>query len=272
MKKRTKLVLTIIIITIAISLSACKDRANNEEETMTMTDEQRDLLMEMSFNKERVKEGKLSDWQIEVLRQFDYAKEYLARKYPSHTFKIIRGASNDIYHDYTDFSFIADDNNEKSYEMRIDIEKKEGGNVYTAIDDYYGTILENKYEKELLKVLKKFCVQCVAVDDSMTTMDGEELDETFDVDRIINESFEITHHTDIFINGKGEDDPSSLLKKVKDMIKENKIYGSYTVYVLNDIPKDCVDGKDFGDYIINEGEKSIIIKENFQQFNHEGEE
>ncbi|WP_455718815.1 hypothetical protein [Anaerosporobacter sp.] len=274
MKKGIKILLTIIIIATGLSLSACKDMKTDEEkeEITAMTDEQRDLLLELSINDESVKEGTLSEWQIEVLRQFDYAKEYLARKYPSHTFKIIRGCEYDIYRDYTDFSFIADDNKEKSYDMRIDIEKKDSGNVYMAIDDYYGTLLEEKYEKELLKVLQSSCIQCVAVKESMKNMDGEEVGETFDVNRIINEGFEITHRTRIFINGKDEMNPSTLVDQIQDIIKEKKIYGSYIVYVLEYIPEDCIEGNDFLEYVSNEGEDSIIIRETFQQFNHEGEE
>ncbi|WP_455718814.1 hypothetical protein [Anaerosporobacter sp.] len=273
MKKGIKLLLATIIIVTGLSLSACKDMKNDEEkeEITAMTDEQRDLLIEMSFNEERVKEGKLSDWQIEVLRQFDSAKEYLERKYPSHTFKIIRGESNDIFHDFTEFIFIADDDDEW-YDMRIDIEKKDSGNAYTIIDNYYGVLLKEKYEEELLKVLQEGCKQCVAIQVNMSSMREEEINEIFDVNRIINESFRIKNDTEIFVNGKEEKDPSSLIKHVQDIIKEKKIYGSYSIYVLSDIPTDCVDGNDFADYISSEGKDSIIIEETFQQFNHEGEE
>ncbi|WP_455713955.1 hypothetical protein [Anaerosporobacter sp.] len=273
MKKGLKLLLTAIIITIGISLSACKELMENEEpdEVIAMTDEQRDLLIEMSFDEEGVKEGKLSEWQIEVLRQFDSAKEYLERKYPSHTFKIIRGESNDIFHDFTEFIFIADDDDEW-YDMRIDIEKKDSGDVYAITDNYSGVLLKEKYEEELLKVLQKECKQCVAVHVDMSSMDGEEVNETFDVNRIIDEGFEVTHHTTIFINGQDEADPLALVKQVKDLIKEKRIYGSYIVYVLTGVPKNCVKGNDFFNYVSDEENDSIIIEEDFQQFNHEEDE
>lgn len=48
-----------------------------------LTQKKKDLLITMSMDEERIRNGKLYDWQIEVLRQYDYATEYLSRKYPS---------------------------------------------------------------------------------------------------------------------------------------------------------------------------------------------
>ena len=52
-----------------------------------LTQEKKDFLTAISMDEERVQAGKLYDWQIEVLRQYDYAMDYLEKKYPSHSFK-----------------------------------------------------------------------------------------------------------------------------------------------------------------------------------------
>lgn len=92
-------IITVMVCAISMLFTACSPQKENWNmkknglngeysivEIYEMTVEQEELLCKISIDEEEVREGKLSKWQIEVLRQYDYAMDYLKRKYPSHTF------------------------------------------------------------------------------------------------------------------------------------------------------------------------------------------
>ncbi|WP_167955896.1 hypothetical protein [Anaerosporobacter faecicola] len=240
-----------------------------------MTDEQRELLIKLCVNEEKIRKGELVDWQIEILNQYNYARDYLNRKYPNHTFRIVDGQHKNHEQSYTSFTFIDEEEN-RYYDMRIDrkeVDKDTGSEkVYTGIDNYYGMLLQKQYEKEFLNEIKKVCKQCVAVDACMTSMRGEELNESFDIRRIIDDHFEVTHNTTIYIDGRKENKPERLIGKVKKRINEKKIYGTYDIYILSSLPQEEEDYRKFIDQSIWErGIDTIMIKESFTQFNEEME-
>lgn len=73
------------------SSSTAADSISTESESeviINMTEDQKKFLIHNSVNEEAVKEGRLRDWQIELLRKYDFCMEYLSDEYPDHNFEI----------------------------------------------------------------------------------------------------------------------------------------------------------------------------------------
>ena len=67
-------------------LPANQQEVNAMEKKEELTQEKKDFLAKISVNEKKVEEGDLYDWQKELLNQYDYAMEYLEKKYPSYKF------------------------------------------------------------------------------------------------------------------------------------------------------------------------------------------
>lgn len=77
-----KLVLFIILL---FCMAGCSEPLENMQEinvtanSTELTQEKKDFLSTISMDAERVQNGELYEWQEEVLRQYDYAMEYLKK-------------------------------------------------------------------------------------------------------------------------------------------------------------------------------------------------
>lgn len=275
MKRKLNILGLLMLLIVAISLCGCKKDTEKEkmEETVTMTEEQKNLLMKLCLDDEAISKGELTDWQIEILHQFDYAKEYLGKKYPSHTLTIVDGQQKNYTQGYTSFLF-SDEEGDTYYHLRIDVEEKEEGNVYTAKDDYYGALLKGKYEEELQKTLHQVCDTCIAVNSYVGSISGEEYDETIDVKDMVAGKIDIENVTTIFLDGRGIEDCQKMVDDVKGFIQERGIYGEYRVLALGEIPDEELDGEGYMEYLCElalDKQPVINADESFIQNNKEGE-
>ncbi|MCD8347699.1 MAG: hypothetical protein LUD16_07045 [Lachnospiraceae bacterium] len=254
-------------------------------EEITMTEEQKELLKKISADDERVESGNLFDWQIEVLRQYEYAMEYLRGKYPSHTFEIYDCTQKSKLNSYTTFWFNAD-GEEESYELYLWTEgedaeeetEKETETVvylsgqednfdYLCKDNFYCSLICDSYAGALLELVREEVPECVGVLTVMTSVNGEDCDESLDISDILAGKYEITNSTRIFLDGSNSADASELFEQVKSLIGEKRIYGSYLVVVLTEVPESCATGEQMWDYVKENGSSSYLLRQSFQQFN-----
>ncbi|MCC8104022.1 MAG: hypothetical protein LIP11_17835 [Clostridiales bacterium] len=257
----------------------------DEVEGIVMTEEQKELLKKISADDERVESGNLFAWQEEVLRQYEYAKEYLQGKYPSHTFEIYDCVQKSKLNSYTTFWFYADEG-EESYELYLwtegqdteeGTEEETEESMYMSVqkdtseylckDNFYCSLICDSYAEALLEVLQKEVPECVGVLTVMTSVNGEDCDETLDVNDILAGKYEITNSTRIFLDGSSGVDASELFEQVQSLIGEQRIYGAYIVIVLKGVPEDCSTGQRMWDYVKENGASSYLLRQSFQQFN-----
>lgn len=83
-----KRIILIFAVGITLNTAGCAWKVPEFRKVPELTQEKKDFLAKMSVDEERVQNGKLYDWQVEALRQYDYAMGFLQEKYPSHTFKL----------------------------------------------------------------------------------------------------------------------------------------------------------------------------------------
>lgn len=215
----------------AIENSQGEKEEEQMETQVEMTEEQKDLLIKISIDEESVQEGDLSEWQKEVLRQYDYVMEYLKKKYPSYTFHIDYCEPKDIFNSYSKFWFTEESDSEGDYELYLEIEE----NQYSAKDNFYGHIIGPKYEAKLMELLKQENIPCDRVEVGITTVQGESFNEQMDVDEMINGNL-IVKQTTLFhidkqkLNGASYE---SVYNQIHQWMDKKKIYGYYIVTIYD---------------------------------------
>ncbi|MBO5522323.1 MAG: hypothetical protein J5986_01400, partial [Roseburia sp.] len=103
---------------------------------MEMTQEEKELLCRLYINEEKINQGELFPYQVRTVEQYRYAKEVLARKYPSYEFKITYCEPQTIMDEYMELYFREEENGEVGediYTMYVYEEKDE----YSAKDNFY---------------------------------------------------------------------------------------------------------------------------------------
>lgn len=91
--------LTFWIVILLLNVSACGSTSFNStinnmstesesEVIVKMTEDQKKFLIHNSVNEDAVREGRLREWQIELLQRYDFCMEYLSEEYPDHNFEI----------------------------------------------------------------------------------------------------------------------------------------------------------------------------------------
>lgn len=210
------------------------DEYENEEDGSMgheMTQEQIDLLCSISVNENKVREGDLADWQIEVLNQYDYAMEYLAGKYPSYEFEIVGCEPKNNSNSYTTFTFVERTDKSIYYDMYLDVYEEEAGNRYEATDNFYGKLFEEKLAERMLELMQEEFPECINVTTNITCAEGEKFGEDLDLELILKGELKMEHDTDFYINavGMSEAEYSQKVEDIKSFIIQKGIYGSYDV-------------------------------------------
>ncbi|MEI3518510.1 MAG: hypothetical protein V8R14_03475 [Clostridia bacterium] len=105
------------------------------------------------MDEERIRSGKLYDWQKQVLHQYDFAMDYLKRKYPSYTFHLNSCTPKGRDNSWSTFWFCADGYT-KTYDLYL--YSDEDGN-YSCEDNFYGEFLQDKLMKHYCSFYQKMC-------------------------------------------------------------------------------------------------------------------
>lgn len=224
---------------------------NIEINKMNLTTEQIELLKKMSINEKSIEEGNLCSWQVEIINQYNFAIGYLEKKYGEVQFTIYDGVPKNSANRSTIFYFM--DRDGTSYELYIYVDNE---GTYSAKDNYYETVIKEKYEKILKEILVDKTNLTIKVSTHMSSVQGDEIDREFDVNKLFNREYEIQNDTQIYVFIENEDESETVCKKIQNVIENERIYGSYTVYSVS----------------INEQESEIsqlqdyFYKYTFQQF------
>lgn len=205
-----------------------------------MTGEQMELLCGISVNEEKVREGELADWQIEVLKQYDYANGYLEKKYPSYSFVMPLCEPMGTMNSYAIFYFFEtkDIDRENRYELRLEVpEEKDSDKPYIVRDNFYGGLYEDKLARKIYDLITQEIPECIRVTCNITALEGEKLGENLDLENILRGELTINHDTDFYINASEMDEKnySEKVNIIKEYINSRNIIGSYDVkFVLQE--------------------------------------
>lgn len=239
----------------AIMLCGC-EKGNKGEELM-MTAEKKELLKLISVDEERIEEGKLFEWQMEVLKQYDYAMKYLNDKYPSYEFVIIDCNQKNTFNSFTTFYCKEKSNDtQDTFELYLYVNDQDGS--YDAKDNFYAVFLGEAYAQLLLKKLQEKFPDCIWVNVDMNTVQGREYCEGYEVKELFNPENKLTRHTDIFVYADTMLSYEHMAEQIENYIKEQKIYGSYQICGVNS------DKVNDAEWVTDDEE--VLYKHSFQQF------
>ena len=201
-----------------------------EDMPVEMTQEQKTLLKKNAVDEDAVERGELFSWQKEILRQYDYAMEYLKGKYPSYSFHIVDVAPKNKLNPYTTFEFTEENSGDKYYELYLDIEEQ-----YSARDNFYGKIIGPKYEEQLMTLLQAANIPCDRVEARFNAVADESFNEELDVNEIIKGNIVTNQTVFLHINSQSLDGASyeEVYKQIHEYIDTQKINGYFIVIIYD---------------------------------------
>ena len=269
MKRNFFILLVSMCFCCGIAGCSGKSSAGREQELnsgqggeVEMTDEQKELLKKISVNEEKIEEGQLYEWQKEVLNQYDYAMNYLQKKYPECVFHIVDCDQKNNLNTYTTFTF-TEEKNEELFDLYLYV-NEEQEEKYTAKDNFYGVLLAEPYATAFLQKIRESFPQCVAARAEMVTVQGEEINAGTDVSNILSGSLKITNNVTIYVDGNEISDCDKTASEIEEYVHKQQIYGSYCVFVCKGDLPDTAEA--FREKIVAEGKSAYEVKRLFQEF------
>ena len=145
-KHMMKRILITIVSVIILAVQGCHAaQPLPEEEIVEMNEIEKELLSTNYPDADRIRAGKLYNYQMEALNQLRYAMNYMEQKYPlCHPEYVSFDPSTNVHG--TGVLMMKDG----SY-----VQIAEGPEGYDCGDTYYGILLQESYSEELNRVLKE---------------------------------------------------------------------------------------------------------------------
>ena len=156
LRKKLILIFSAILLAMLIFFFGCMarnlttdQRQKSKEENMLsmfeLTQEETELLCATFSGEERIRRGDLLSYEIELVRQLRFGREYLSQKYPSQTFRMENCIPQNKENAYTTVDIQAE-NDRKQYELRLTTSEDK---TISAADNFYETVVKKDYEAHI---------------------------------------------------------------------------------------------------------------------------
>lgn len=247
-----KYILFLLTICISITLVGCigisknKSLKEKDEDTIIdMTKEEETLLCSIYVNEDRIKEGKLYDYQLDALMQFRNANEYLEDKYPSYDFKYFAYHPSNKSNDTSILEFTVDDT-----ENYFIVEIEEKNDEYIITDNLYAYILRPLFDDMLTDKLENAGLTDFYVYTKMSGKFGEELDENATIEDILSFETDMKRDIDIYIDMSpyDEDKKQEIANIVEKELRDLNNYGACIIYFEDGISNKCFSSEECLEY------------------------
>lgn len=196
-----------------------------------MTEEEKALLMDVFDDKRRIEEGDLLSYQAEALSQLRAGTAYLARKYAGHVFQLESLDPANRFRPWAELYFTGDD----SPLCVVKITPSGETNEYTCEDNFYGFLLEKKYDSRVEKLLEESGYTAKVYTRFRSTV-GSELPSEATVEELLSYNPRLSRDTDIFVTE--DDSKEAMLSSIKEVIKNAGLYGSYWLFFADNLEDD----------------------------------
>lgn len=202
-----------------------------------LTKSEKDILKKISVDEAAIEQGMLLTWQKRLVRDMRTAEEALKTDYPSHSFQIVDGAASRTDTDMeSTFWFVAD-----GEETRYVLYLTEKDGKRTMRDTFFGTLLSHPYENALLSLLQKSVPECVGCRAFFDCAVGEAYTEaSLQAVRkaLLAGEDALANFTELYVDGTACGDPDVLAAQLEQEIRRQRIYGSYEIAVLLQLPEE----------------------------------
>ena len=202
-----------------------------------LTKSEKDILKKISVDEAAIEQGMLLMWQKKLVRDMRTAEEALKTDYPSHSFQIVDGAASRTDTDMeSTFWFVAD-----GEETRYVLYLTEKDGKRTMRDTFFGTLLSHPYENALLSLLQRSVPECVGCRAFFDCAVGEAYTEaSLQAVRkaLLAGEDALANFTELYVDGTACGDPDVLAARLEQEIRRQRIYGSYEIAVLLQLPEE----------------------------------
>ena len=202
-----------------------------------LTKSEKDILKKISVDEAAIEQGMLLTWQKKLVRDMRTAEEALKTDYPSHSFQIVDGAASRTgANTESTFWFVAD-----GEETRYVLYLTEKDGKRTMRDTFFGTLLSHPYENALLSLIQKSVPECVGCRAFFDCAVGETYTEaSLQAVRkaLLAGEDALANFTELYVDGTTCGDPDVLAARLEQEIRRQRIYGSYEIAVLLQLPEE----------------------------------
>ena len=219
MKKLLVTAMSVIILAFAGCRTA---EALPEEEIVEMNEIEKELLSMNYPDADRIRAGRLYNYQMEALNQLRFAMHYMEAKYPS------------CHPEYVSF-----DPATRLHETGI-LTMKDGSYVqitesqegYLCGDTYYGILLQESYSREINLALKEGSFDILSHTDFSVPL-SDEVDGNLTAEDFMAIEPPVMRSTHLYMmDAENIQETADAIQKI---LKEKGFYGSYILY---DVPAD----------------------------------
>jgi len=218
----------------ASGLDQINNNASNEDKNKgvtEMTEHEKIILKRVSFNKDAVEQGKLEDWQKEILDQMRAGEAYLREKYPSKNLVIISCEKTTDTRDYTVFYIQEEGNSEQFSELHVypQGDKSE----FPMLDNYYGVMIAEPAEQMIKDMINKAGLPCIRVKASFWEFLVRDFGEDMSVEDTLRGKIFADNQFQVYLEEEKLDHGSYIdnVAEVKSIMEDNGIVGYFTVII-----------------------------------------
>ena len=215
---------------------ATDQRQESEEGTMLsaieLTQEETELLCATFSGEERIRRGDLLSYEIELVRQLRFGREYLSQKYPSQTFRMENCIPQNKENAYTTVDIQAE-NDRKQYELRLTTSEDK---TISAVDNFYETVVKKDYEAHIADAARGATKAFLAAQVNVPYLYGEEYDAELTLDAVLEQEIELSVEAAVFLDGTEVGNIASMTKELEEALKGTGCHGSFWIYYLKKRP------------------------------------
>ncbi|MDO4467911.1 MAG: hypothetical protein Q4C49_13065 [Bacillota bacterium] len=190
-------------------------------ENIVLSDEEIRLLCTIYSNTSQIQEGNLYSYQKETLKEIRAAKQYLLDKYEK----------NFLVTSYTPISKLNSVGElyfkEQDTLFECNIIKE---NPYLITDNYYGVLIEEKYDCALEELFQNKLQISSKIYTSFPSLKGKEINGKESVETLFSLRSKLNRTTYICMNAD-----SSIIDKLQILLEDNGLYGAYHIFLAPDL-------------------------------------
>lgn len=255
-----KIVVILGIVMASLLLSGCRysesgskkdnelinseSEGENDIDNIVLTEAEERILCELYTNEDRIREGKLYDYQLECLKQIRTAMDYLNSKYPNKNFEIVTCNPKNEENTMTTMLFCEGGNREELYDLHI----TEDGEEYRVADNYYKVLIREGYDTEVENLLQAAGFEKCIVYTTFSEVHGESVNGQLTAEEIFSLGNQLGRSTDIFIDYDSEKS-DLLVEELKQIMESHNLYGGYIVYIKSGIADMGLNAEELKEYL-----------------------
>ena len=236
----------------------------NDMDKIELTEQEEKLLCDLYMNEDRIREGKLYDYQVKCLEKIRFGMEYLKNKYPGKSFVFLTCNPQSKVNSSTIITFYEKKDKEKNYTLEIKTE----GDSDQGFDNYYGSLLADAYDQAVAEKLLEEGIEGCVTFTTFRGLHGNEVDGSLTVEKIFKKGSALGRNTDIFIDSDLYDIGmrDEIVDTIKTVMIQNDLYGSYHIYFIHGILEQGSTGEQSEAYVIEHQGDADIYVQNFNCF------